>query len=125
MAAPSGLRKRQAEGRPSVSPCLPSMVRNPSMSDSVCIHLIDDDEAARDSLAFLLDCAGLSARTHVSADAFLGAAPSLEGAVVVTDVRMPGMNGIELAAHLRKTGVPVPVIVITGHADVPLAIQAM
>lgn len=95
------------------------------MTDSASVHVIDDDEAVRDSLAFLLDCAGLPVRVHVSADAFLNAAPSLDGAVVVTDVRMPGMNGIDLAAHLKKTGVSVPVIVITGHADVPLAIQAM
>lgn len=95
------------------------------MSNSVRVHVIDDDEGVRDSLAFLLDCAGFPVRTYASAGAFLEVAPPLEQSVVITDVRMPGMNGVELASHLRETGASVPVIVITGHADVPLAIQAM
>ena len=88
-------------------------------------YVIDDDESARHSLEFLLDVAGVRGRSFASADAFLNAAPPLAGACVVTDVRMPGMNGIELAEELKRRGGQVPVIVITGHADVPLAIQAM
>jgi two-component system response regulator FixJ len=89
------------------------------------VYVIDDDESARDSLEFLLDVAGVRVRSFGSADAFLKAGPPLAGACLVTDVRMPGMNGIELAEELARRGSPVPVIVITGHADVPLAIQAM
>lgn len=95
------------------------------MTNDMTVHVIDDDDAARDSLAFLLDCAGLKARTYASADAFLKARPPLDQACVITDVRMPGQSGIELMHALKAQGSAVPVIVITGHADVPLAIQAM
>ena len=95
------------------------------MATEPTIHVIDDDEAARHSLEFLIDCAGLKVRGHPSADAFLAASPALDHACIVTDVRMPGMNGIELVAELARRGCPAPVIVITGHADVPMAIQAM
>jgi two-component system response regulator FixJ len=89
------------------------------------VHVIDDDDGVRESLAFLLDCAGLAVRAYPTADAFIQAHPPLEHACVVTDVRMPGMNGLELVQHLRKVGSTAPVIVMTGHADVPMAIQAM
>ena len=94
------------------------------VSDGI-VYVIDDDESARHSLEFLLDVARVRVRSFASADAFLKASPPLAGACVVTDVRMPGMNGIELAEELSRRGGRVPVIVITGHADVPLAIQAM
>lgn len=89
------------------------------------VYVIDDDESARHSLEFLLDVAGIRVRSFASADAFLKSSPPLAGACVVTDVRMPGTSGVELAEELRKRGAAAPVIVITGHADVPLAIQAM
>ncbi|XAP78226.1 response regulator FixJ [Citromicrobium bathyomarinum] len=89
------------------------------------VYIIDDDESARDSLEFLLDVAEIRVRSFTSADAFLKSAPPLSGACVVTDVRMPGTSGVELAERLKKRDDSVPVIVITGHADVPLAIQAM
>ncbi|KKI17947.1 MULTISPECIES: response regulator FixJ [Sphingomonas] len=95
------------------------------MASEPVVYVIDDDEGARHSLEFLIDCAGLKARSFPSADAFLKADPPLEHACVITDVRMPGMNGIELAQELKRRGSHVPVIVITGHADVPLAVQAM
>ena len=94
------------------------------VSDGI-VYVIDDDESARHSLEFLLDVAGIRVRSYASADAFLASSPPLGGAVVVTDVRMPGTSGIELAEALKQRGAGVPVIVITGHADVPLAIQAM
>ncbi|WP_126172284.1 response regulator FixJ [Altericroceibacterium xinjiangense] len=94
-------------------------------ADEPIVYVIDDDEGARHSLEFLIDCAGLRVRSFASADAFLKADPPLENGCVVTDVRMPGMNGIELADELKRRGAGVPVIVITGHADVPLAVQAM
>ena len=89
------------------------------------VYVIDDDESARHSLEFLLDVAGIRVRSFSCADAFLKASPPLANACVITDVRMPGMNGVELAESLRARDASVPVIIITGHADVPLAIQAM
>ncbi|WP_326523859.1 response regulator FixJ [Sphingomonas sp.] len=95
------------------------------MASEPIVYVIDDDEAARHSLEFLLDCAGIRVRSFVSADAFLAASPPLAGACIVTDVRMPGTTGIALVEEMKRRGAAVPVIVITGHADVPLAIQAM
>lgn len=95
------------------------------MASDEIVYVIDDDEAARHSLEFLLDCAGIRVRSFPSADAFLISSPPLSGACIVTDVRMPGRNGIELVEEMKRRGTEVPVIVITGHADVPLAIQAM
>lgn len=89
------------------------------------VYVIDDDESARHSLEFLLDVAEIRVRSFASADAFLKSSPPLGGACVVTDVRMPGTSGVELAAKLSQLDASVPVIVITGHADVPLAIEAM
>ena len=95
------------------------------MVDEPVVHVIDDDEAARQSLEFLLDCAGLSVRSYESAAAFLKAVPTMEHGCIITDVRMPEMSGVELIGRLKALEVADPVIVITGHADVPLAIQAM
>ncbi len=89
------------------------------------MHVIDDDDAMRESLAFLLDTAGLPARTYDSAAEFLEQAQSLTEGCIVTDVRMPEMSGLELVQRLKERGVTLPVIVITGHGDVPLAVQAM
>lgn len=95
------------------------------MANDPIVYVIDDDDGARHSLEFLLDCAGIRVRSFPSADAFLESAPPLAGACVVTDVRMPGRSGIELVEEMKRRGASPPVIVITGHADVPLAIQAM
>jgi two-component system response regulator FixJ len=95
------------------------------MANDPIVYVIDDDEGARHSLEFLLDCAGIRVRSFPSADAFLESAPPLAGACIVTDVRMPGRSGIELVEEMKHGGTSAPVIVITGHADVPLAIQAM
>ena len=89
------------------------------------VYVVDDDQSARESLEFLLDAADIRVRSFASADAFLKASPPLHGACVITDVRMPGTGGIELVEALKTRGATAPVIVITGHADVPLAIQAM
>jgi two-component system response regulator FixJ len=95
------------------------------MSAEAIVHVIDDDEAMRESLTFLLDTAGLEARTYGSALEFLTRAEALSGGCIVTDVRMPEMTGLELVRRLKTLGVPQPVIVITGHGDVPLAVEAM
>jgi len=95
------------------------------MKNDPIVYVIDDDDTARHSLEFLLDCAEIRVRAFASADLFLSSSPPLAGACVVTDVRMPGTGGIDLVEELKRRGESVPVIVITGHADVPLAIQAM
>ncbi|WP_312165593.1 response regulator FixJ [Phenylobacterium sp.] len=94
------------------------------MADEL-VHVIDDDPAVRDSLAFLLETADLRARTYDSAVAFLEALPEVTGGCVVTDVRMPEMTGIELVRRLKGQGFRLPIVMITGHADVPLAVEAM
>jgi two-component system response regulator FixJ len=87
-------------------------------------HVIDDDAAARESLAFLLSTADIAVETYASAAAFLAVADAAMG-VVVTDVRMPEMDGLQLVRRLKEKGVALPVIVMTGHGDVPLAVEAM
>jgi two-component system response regulator FixJ len=94
------------------------------MAEAV-VHIIDDDEAVRDSLSFLLDSVGLAARTYDSAVAFLDQADSAAPGCIVTDVRMPDMSGLELVRRLAEQGIGHPVIVMTGHADVPMAVEAM
>jgi two-component system response regulator FixJ len=93
--------------------------------NSGVVHVIDDDAAMRDSLSFLLESADMDARTYESAIAFLDQLKTLEPGCILTDVRMPQMSGLELIARLKSLGVGLPVIVMTGHADVPLAIDAM
>lgn len=89
------------------------------------IHVIDDDEAMRESLRFLLESAGFEAQTYDCAEAFLATIAGMEGGCVVTDVRMPGMSGLDLVRRLKAISARLPVIVITGHGDVPLAVEAM
>ena len=93
--------------------------------NSKVVHVVDDDAAIRDSLAFLLDTAGFTARAYEDAAQFLARVGELEQGCIITDVRMPGMSGLELVARLKELGVVHPVIVLTGHADVALAIEAM
>jgi two-component system response regulator FixJ len=89
------------------------------------VHVIDDDEAMRESLAFLFKTAKVKAEVYDGADSFLKRLPQPSGGCVVTDVRMPGMSGIDLLKRLRELKNPIPVIVITGHGDIPLAVEAM
>ncbi len=95
------------------------------MSDQRIVHVIDDDDALRNSVRLFLVNEGLSVRTYGSANEFLAELDALQPGCVVTDVRMPGMSGMELLAHIASRGLSLPVIVITGHADVPLAVRAM
>ncbi|MBD8907581.1 response regulator FixJ [Methylorubrum zatmanii] len=94
------------------------------MSSDALVHVVDDDGAVRQSLAFLLGTDGLAVRLHESAGAFLAAVSDPAGCIV-TDVRMPEIDGIEFLRRLRQRGAMPPVIVMTGHADVPLAVAAM
>jgi two-component system response regulator FixJ len=95
------------------------------LPNSQVVHVIDDDAAVRQSLAFLLSTAGFAVRVHESAVGFLEALPTTKAGCIVTDVRMPEMDGLELQRRLRASKVGVPVIVITGHGDVALAVEAM
>jgi two-component system, LuxR family, response regulator FixJ len=95
------------------------------MAGSAVVHLIDDDEAVRRALAFLLGTAGLAVKVYESALLFLEKFDSADAGCIVTDVRMPGMDGIQLLRRLNELKNKLPVIVLTGHADVPLAVEAM
>jgi two-component system response regulator FixJ len=95
------------------------------MAEDRIVYVIDDDAAARDSLEFLLTTHDLRVRTFERAEEFLTVLPKGSEACVVTDVRMPGMTGIELLRELKNRSFALPVIVITGHGDIPLAVEAM
>ena len=95
------------------------------MATDAVIHLIDDDDGARRSLAFSLTTAGLAVRAYASAVAFLEALPGLQPGCVVSDIRMPGIDGLELQRRLNALQINLPVIIMTGHGDVRLAVEAM
>jgi two-component system, LuxR family, response regulator FixJ len=94
------------------------------MPDSV-IYIIDDDEAVRQSLEFLLKTAGLKAQAFESARAFFEVLPQVSFGCVITDVRMPEITGIDLLKKVKEVNPDLPVIVITGHGDISLAVEAM
>ena len=95
------------------------------MPASKLVHVIDDDDALRDSLRFLLASAKFDVETYESAIAFLAALPQIKGGCIVTDVRMPRLSGLELLRRLKSMSIDLPVIVMTGHGDVALAVDAM
>ena len=89
------------------------------------VHLIDDDEDVRRALSFLLGTAGLAVKVYDSATGFMAQELGSIGGCIVSDVRMPGMDGLELLRNLTTRGVRVPVVIMTGHADVAMAVAAM
>jgi len=89
------------------------------------VYVIDDDEAMRDSLNFLLDSANFNVTLFETALKFLDALPGLEFGCVVSDVRMPGLDGIELLKRMKAGHSRFPIVIMTGHGDVPLAVEAM
>lgn len=95
------------------------------MSSDVIIHIVDDEEPVRKSLAFLLSISGHAARVHESATAFLSVAKDTRNACLITDLRMPDMSGVDLLRRLNEASAMLPTIVITGHGDVPMAVEAM
>ncbi len=95
------------------------------MSENIVLHVIDDDEAMRGSIAFLLGTSGFEVKAFDSAITFLEALPDLDVTCVVTDVRMPQMDGLELMRRLKASGRHFPVIMMTAHGDVPVAVEAM
>jgi two-component system response regulator TtrR len=98
-------------------------MRNPSNSNTVFI--VDDDEAVRDSLRWLLEANGYRVRAYDSAEAFLAAYDAAVVGVLIVDVRMPGMSGLELQEHLRQRDIRLPTVFITGHGDVPMAVSTI
>jgi two-component system response regulator FixJ len=90
------------------------------------VHVVDDDPAIRDSLSFLLSASDLTPIVYAAAAELLERAEALQpGCCIITDVRMPGMSGLELVLELKRRHLNYPVIVLTGHADVALAVEAM
>jgi two-component system response regulator FixJ len=90
-----------------------------------CVHIVDDDEAVRDSLSVLLESKGYAVTSFGSAPDFIAAASSLSAGCLIVDIRMPEMDGLELQQRLIERNLGFPLIVITGHGDVPLAVRAM
>ncbi|WP_024518523.1 response regulator FixJ [Bradyrhizobium sp. Tv2a-2] len=95
------------------------------MSQKGNVYVIDDDEAMRDSLHFLLDSAGFRVTLFETATSFLESLPKFEFGCVVSDVRMPGIDGIELLKRMKAANNRFPILIMTGHGDVPLAVEAM
>ncbi len=95
------------------------------MAEAPLVHIVDDDASVRDSLTVLLESAGFTVRAYDSAVAFLQAASDRTAGCVLTDVQMPELNGLELQRRMSEQGIRLPVIVMTGHGDVPIAVEAM
>ena len=95
------------------------------MSAAGTVFVVDDDQAVRESLALLVQSVGIEAETFASAQAFLDAYRPDQRGCLITDIRMPGMSGLELQEQLCRDGVRIPVIVLTGHGDVPAAVRAL
>lgn len=95
------------------------------MSDEHWVYIVDDDQAMRESLQWLIESDGMQVRTFDSADAFLQACSKDWGGCLLLDVRMPGMSGLDLQAYLHRRSICLPVIIITGHGDVAMAVRAM
>jgi two-component system, LuxR family, response regulator FixJ len=95
------------------------------MLSNPLVHVIDDDAAARDSVHFLLRSHKINAQIYDSAKAFLSILPTVKGGCIITDVRMPDISGVDLLRRLSELGVKMPIIVITGHGDLQLAVEAM
>jgi two-component system response regulator FixJ len=96
-----------------------------TMQPEPIVYVIDDDDAVRQSLEFLLKTAGIAVRGFESAQAFLEIVPQIETGCIVTDVRMPEITGIDLLRRVKELNLDIPVIVITGHGDISLAVDAM
>ncbi len=95
------------------------------MTSDIVVHIVDDEEPVRQSLSFLLASAGFAVRTHASAKAFLELAPQIKNGCLVTDLQMPDLDGVELLRRLSELGAMLPAIVVTGHGDVQMAVEAM
>ena len=95
------------------------------LNNASIVYVIDDDSAVRSSVQLLLSSVGHDVRTYSSAQEFLSAFQDAHPGCIILDIRMPGMSGLELQRQLRDRGCGIPVIIITGHGDVPIAVRAM
>lgn len=95
------------------------------MKNDPVVFVVDDDEAMRSSLRWLIESVGMKVETHASADRFLESYYPGRAGCLLLDVRMPGMSGMELQAYLTREQIKIPVIIITGHGDVDMAVRAM
>jgi len=97
----------------------------PSMNSKPVIHVVDDDDAIRDSIVWLLDGERYSVRTYATGEDFLARLEHFSPACVILDIRMPGMSGVEVHEQLARNAVSTPVVFVTGHGDVPMAVEAI
>ncbi|BAK68517.1 NarL family two-component system response regulator [Sphingobium sp. SYK-6] len=95
------------------------------MADRKLIHIVDDEESIRKSTGFLLRTSGYSVETWASGTAFIKEVRQAEHGCVLLDIRMPGMDGLEVQQALADMGVTMPVVIMTGHGDIPIAVRAM
>lgn len=101
------------------------MSMNDTPTKQSTVFIVDDDDAMRESLTWLIESVGLQVETYASADDFLQSYYPGRPGCVLLDIRMPGMSGLELQSYLQQQQISVPVIMITGHGDVPMAVRAM
>lgn len=95
------------------------------MSDPKLVHLVDDDESVRRSVGFMLKTSGFQVKAYGSGLDLLKDAKKLDRGCILLDIRMPGMDGLEVQEALKQAGVGLPVIIMTGHGDIPLSVRAM
>lgn len=95
------------------------------MSEGKLVHVVDDDDSVRRSVGFLLKTSGHLVKSYGSGTELLKEAKQLEPGCILLDIRMPGMEGLEVQQELQKLGVALPVIIMTGHGDIPLSVRAM
>jgi two-component system response regulator FixJ len=95
------------------------------MSEGKFVHLVDDDEAVRRSIGFMLKTSGYLVKTYASGTELVKVARNLEPGCILLDIRMPGMDGLEVQQELQRIGISLPVIIMTGHGDIPLSVRAM
>lgn len=95
------------------------------METQAIVHIVDDDAAMRQALCLLLESEGLHATAYASAEEFLEQIPETSRGCILLDVRMPGLSGLELQQYLQRKQISLPIIVMTGYADVSMAVQAM
>jgi FixJ family two-component response regulator len=117
--APEDMSENVPEDEPELAIHEPEPVYHPT------IHVVDDDQSVRGSIAWLIESVGLGIRTYGSANEFLSRYSGDDPGCLVLDVRMPGMSGLELQQTLLKRGIDLPIIFITGHGDVPMAVRAL
>src|ERR1700692_645917 len=106
-------------------PSGPALIEDMNRQSARTVFIVDDDEAFRDSLRWLLESAGYNVATYAAAKSFLAESDPHQPGCLVLDIRMPGMSGLELQDELRRRAIMLPIIFVTGHGDVPMAVSAV